>query len=311
MAVIEDHKLAAVQPFAFTSWNSNPIEINPITMTILVPLDFSTRSTNALEYAATMAASSHGTLRLVHVLSPFMPGQNSGVNNPIRKEEAEFKLHILQEILRSDYGLQSTFHVLEGFVPDEILGLAKTLHPSLIAMASCGVSTPSSAILGCNTAAVMEKSPVPVMAIPPGCRYARPSRIVFGTENEEPDIARLKALISFANLKDALIDVVHVVNRFGDDEDDTVSLHVADFRNALRQSISYPHIHCEEYQHTDVAEGILCFVEEENADMLVLSASNRGLVERLVRGNLNNEYAYQLEVPLLCLHDGALDMETP
>jgi nucleotide-binding universal stress UspA family protein len=269
-------------------------------MTILVPIDFSPRSINALEFAAAMASSNNGALYLVYVLSP------EPANEYHEPKQPQFILSELDELrkkLARVFGVQSAFEVGKGAVPEEILRIASIIQPDIIVMASRGRSTLSTRVLGSNTSRVIEESAIPVLAVPFGCKYASPSRIVFGTENEHTDIRRLQAFIDFANLSNAQIEVVHVVNRFGDQEEGSGVDKVEQFRNGLRQSISYPFIHCEEYQHTDPAEGMLCFVEEQHADLLVLSSEYRPLIERLVRGNLNNEWAYQLEVPLLCIND--------
>ncbi len=271
-------------------------------MTILIPIDFSSRSTNALQYAAAMAADYRGDIHLVHVVSS---GSLNDEDYLQQRARVLPKLHILQQNVWEDFGIRTSFDIVAGIVTKEIINLAETMKPDLIVMASRGANSLSSALLGSNTATVMEISAIPVLAVPAGCIYSQPARIVFGTDNECTDIPKIIALINFANLQNSTIEVVHIVNRFGDeDEDDDRGLrNVERFRSDLRQSVNYPFIHCEEYQHTDVAEGMLCFVEEQNADLLVLSSKNRPLVDRLVRGNINNEFAYQLEVPLLCLHD--------
>jgi nucleotide-binding universal stress UspA family protein len=272
-------------------------------MKILIPIDFSPSTESAVKYAAGLATSLDGSIHLVHVIEPFVKSQSFLT---VTREEVErntvLTIHSIQESLKNEYGLSSNIDVCIGVVADEILKVARERKADMIVMGTHGATRFRRLLFGSNTASVIEKSPIPVFAIPEGIQFTTPKRIVFGTDFNASDIHELKELSVFAAWFDAEIYAVHVVNRFEEYEDDFDIAVSRCFTDAVNHKIPYEHIRCEEYQHTDVAEGIRCFIQEEGVDILALSVRHKTMLQKLFTKSLTREFVFDTGIPLLVFH---------
>lgn len=269
-------------------------------MKILVPTNFSENANSALEYAAAMARELSASITLAHIIRPLVTSGNLPL---VDKKEIEknvvFELHEMQVYLNNAYGVKSTIKVGIGNIAEELAKLARLLKIDLIIMGTHGVHGLDQILFSNNTIQLIEKSTIPVLALPPGVEFSKPKRIVFATNYHASDIDDIVGIVDFACSFNATISAVHIVNRFTDEDADFDFRRSDYFSDLLHNKIKYDKIHCEEFQHTDVAEGIRCFVEEEGADILALSRSDENFLEKLFQKSLTKEFLFKIEIPIL------------
>ena len=135
---------------------------------ILVPVDFSDCSLDALEYAAVVAQQAKASLTLLHVLEPVSYGLDFTLGHSRTREQVrETWTKRLEELASS---LKLT-HIpvesqLRGGVPaDSILDSAQTLPCDLIVMGTHGRRGISHAFSGSVAEAVLRKSRCPVLTV--------------------------------------------------------------------------------------------------------------------------------------------------
>jgi nucleotide-binding universal stress UspA family protein len=273
-------------------------------MKILVPTDFSSNARTALDYAARLAVDLNASLIIAHIIRP--PGNSRAVLSETKAIEKNvvLELHELQMYLCHTYGLKTTIKVGIGVIADEIVKLSTVHFMNLIVMATHGNGGLQKTLFGSNTAEVINKSKIAVVALPPDAVYRKPERIVFAMDHQSDDIEDMQEIAHFAEFFNATISAVHVVNRFTD-EDLDFDIHAHEsFSDLVHSRINYAKIGCDEFQHEDVAEGIKCFVEAEEADILALSSSHRNLLKKLFQKTLTHEFLFQIDTPLLTFHAG-------
>lgn len=273
-------------------------------MKILVPIDFSDQAESALKYATALASHTGGSIHLLHVITPFVHSEYSGNSEDEQFEKTRLlDLLSIEHKLFSHYGVQSSFDVTFGDVSDEIVRTAIEKELSLIVMATHGDKGLSRFLFSSNTTSVVNKSPVPVLAIPTDAAFKPFNRIVFATDYDSADIKEIQELANFAEYFDAEINAVHVVNRFDEDEEDFDLTILQYFDNQLKENVSYAKISCDQYQHADVVEGIQCYVQDEHADLLVFSASHQNFLEKIFSRDITKEFIEHIRLPLLVLPD--------
>jgi nucleotide-binding universal stress UspA family protein len=138
---------------------------------ILVPIDFSSCSVNALRVAIGIAAPD-GDLTLLHVIDEeFIEGAvaaGMGSSDHIRarlKEQAESNFSTVLEGLDTQVDIEKMIVVGLPFV--EILKIARDLDLPMIVMGIRGQSTPAEEILFGSTAEkVLRGTRVPVLCVP-------------------------------------------------------------------------------------------------------------------------------------------------
>ena len=141
----------------------------PITLErILVPVDFSDCSLDALEYAAVVAQQAKASLMLLHVLEPVSYGLDFTLGQSrARRLEVETWTKRLEELASSHQhpNMQVESRLRGGFPADSILDSAKTLPCDLIVMGTHGRRGISHTISGSVAEAVLRKAHCPVIAV--------------------------------------------------------------------------------------------------------------------------------------------------
>jgi nucleotide-binding universal stress UspA family protein len=141
----------------------------PVTLErILVPVDFSDCSLDALKYAVVVAQQSGASLMLLHVLEPVSYGLDFTLGQSrARHLEVETWTKRLEELAATHQHPSMTVESrLRGGLPaDSILDAAKTLPCDLIVMGTHGRRGISHTISGSVAEAVLRKAHCPVIAV--------------------------------------------------------------------------------------------------------------------------------------------------
>ena len=135
---------------------------------ILVPVDFSDCSLDALEYAVVVAQQSKASLMLLHVLEPVSYGLDFTLSHMRTREHVrESWTKRLKELTSSHQHshVAMEFQLRGGLPADSILDSAQTLPCDLIVMGTHGRRGISHTISGSVAEAVLRKSHCPVIAV--------------------------------------------------------------------------------------------------------------------------------------------------
>lgn len=139
---------------------------------ILVPIDFSESSKDALNYAVQFAKRFGAELILVHIVEPTVyPADFSfaqvgfpNIDEELRNESAE-KLSKLVAQIMEDVPARSVVRTGKAFL--EIIGVAKEEAVDLIIMATHGHTGVEHILFGSTAEKVVRKAPCPVLTVRP------------------------------------------------------------------------------------------------------------------------------------------------
>lgn len=141
----------------------------PVTLErILVPVDFSDCSLDALGYAAVVAQQARASLMLLHVLEPVSYGLDFTLGqSKARHADAETWTKRLEELVSSHQHptMQVESRLRGGFPADSILDSAQTMPCDLIVMGTHGRRGISHTISGSVAEAVLRKARCPVITV--------------------------------------------------------------------------------------------------------------------------------------------------
>jgi nucleotide-binding universal stress UspA family protein len=141
----------------------------PITLErILVPVDFSDCSLDALEYAVVVAQQAKASLLLLHVLEPVSYGLDFTLGHSrTREQERQSWTKRLEELVSTHQHshVPMEFQLRGGLPADSILDSARTLPCDLIVMGTHGRRGISHSISGSVAEAVLRKALCPVIAV--------------------------------------------------------------------------------------------------------------------------------------------------
>ena len=148
---------------------------------VLCPIDFSEHSRRALEYAAAVALDAKAGLQVVYVTDPLLVAAAAAAaalrNQPLHEQSARELQTFIDATLppRTQTRLGVTAHVRVGNPADEILKAAARHRSDLIVVGSHGANAAKRLLVGSTTIDLLQRSAVPVLAIPRRLRR-RPSR---------------------------------------------------------------------------------------------------------------------------------------
>lgn len=137
---------------------------------LLVPVDFSAESKNALRYAGAFARQFGASLTLLHVVEPIVCAADFGYG-PVTRcspnqellKKAKTRLNLLGKRLAS--ALRPAVVVRTGVAETEIVEEARHLGTDLIVMATRGTCGSGKPTLSSTTEGVVRHAPCPVFVV--------------------------------------------------------------------------------------------------------------------------------------------------
>lgn len=152
---------------------------------ILVPIDYSDTSSNALGYVINLSHSYQATIHLLHIIDPdtYLSINENGIEldlsqeNIIQREKR--KLAKIAGNIAEKERIVVHFHCVVGQVVQEIIQVADEISADMIAMGTHGLSGIKSFFMGTNAFEVSKKSPCPVLTIPNNKKWRNFERVLF------------------------------------------------------------------------------------------------------------------------------------
>lgn len=190
--------------------------------TIVVPFDFSNNARTALEIALQLARTTASPLLVIHVVheSPYQLAaatSEADMNRLIRLRESEQTAALQQEVTDGQHRLSLKLHqgqvrakaIYHPLIVEKIIAYAQEEDASLIVMGTHGATGIKKVLFGSNTAHMISRSPIPVLAIPSGYTWKPVEKMVYASDLENLT-AELKQLIPFAIALNAVIELLHI-----------------------------------------------------------------------------------------------------
>lgn len=262
-------------------------------MIILVPIDFSENSNNAIEYAAEMASVSVSKIVLLHVLNP--------ATDSAELAECEKKLGIIKETLKSEYpAVLCTRRMMTGEIIESILRVAKEENAGMIVMETEGATNFTRTFLGSKTAMVIEQTDCPVLSLPPNFGFKQPKRMIFCTNFSREDIKGAVQLVLIAKRFDAEVIITHV--SVDPDRTEAESSMVEVFSREVAELTDYPRVRYIAMEDNTVTMGLDQLIQDTDADMISLSTRKRGILEKFYNPSITRKLSMHANIPLLAFH---------
>lgn len=279
----------------------NVRNIHPIRK-LLVPSDFSPESTNALRYAVSLAQKVGCRVLVYHsVHFPLVdPHGIATVQSQDGLEEFARKrlIALVEDVTAATGYKQIETAIGTGFAVDAISDFAREQEVDLVVMGTHGAQG-IGAILGTNTAEVMEKCGCPVLAIPSEVRFQEPRRILFATDYADNDFQSIYLLSQFFRLFRSEIIVAHVqLNSDAKVEKGLMEW----FKQQVQKNIPYDKISFTLIEGHSVRSALNEYIEKTGYDIVVTSMRRRNLFDRLTGSSLTKKLVNHAAVPMLVFH---------
>lgn len=272
---------------------------------ILVPIDFSNNSENALDYAIELAQNEETLIILMHsyyvmYTSPEIPMEFIVEQSSALQKDADSRLEALSKKTEKYDKIECEFISMEGFVVDSILTLVKKRKIDLVVMGTKGASGIAEMLIGSNTAKVIVKAICPVIAVPEKAKFEGINKIAYATNYLSSDITMLKKLVEFTKRFKAKIEIIHIAD--GECQYAYEENLLEKFSKKVKHKITYKAISYQLLFGEEVEKKLEQYIKKEAINLLALSARKGNLFERIFRGSLTRKLAYHTSIPLIVFH---------
>lgn len=270
---------------------------------ILVPIDFSDASFNAVSYAAFLANVFNARLILVHAYNhEYVFNKNAGAKIYDSREESE---EAYEKFLREEIdGIIRKFTVkIEGIIMkgkpvnviDEIAG---KINPEIIVLGMKGKGE-SNSLFGSTTTKMIAKTSIPLLIIPKNAGYQTIDTITVASDfNDE------KLLFNFPVLEQLIVKFapfIEILNVQKKDSKLTAEMLARKVRTDLMWN-KYNHSF-NIIEKDDIEEGINKYLKKHHTDLLVMVARKRNFINKILEPSHTKKMTGQTKIPLLILHE--------
>ncbi len=266
---------------------------------ILVPLDFSPCSDNALRYAIEFAKRMDASLTLLHVYH--IPAYNADMPIPeealnVIRESAIKTLEEIKARILKENNLEVHIKAEPGFSAMTIEEESKAMKATMIIMGTQGANGLKRAVMGSHAAYVCTHASVPVLAIPEMARFTGINKVVIASEFLDAEYPLLREFIEGIKPFRPDIEILHIVESEKETQEATLA-----FRNKLESYLSYPKITVSEL-YGNAVQQIGDHTAFRHTDMLVMINHKRNIFQKIFTRSITKEFVFRAQVPLLALH---------
>lgn len=271
---------------------------------LLVPVDFSSNSMNALQTAAAIAKRHDASIHLLYVddFDYDLFESDKNLKPPRLHEYIKILTGLNKSIINED-DVKCNYSTESGSVTHCILKTAIELSIDLIIMGKNGTNGHSTEYAGTHTCQVTEKSRIPVIVVPEGVTKYSFENILFPIrpllsvpdkyDAIRPFILKSKPSITLLNLRNPdYINELHIIHRLS---------HIMKLR-LEKDGIDYKMTYY--FRDNNFAEKVLSMVWENEIefDLMVITAEFDQQNKDFHMGYYNQKIIHQSIIPVLVIH---------
>lgn len=279
---------------------------------ILVPVDFSDYSKNALEYAIVLAKKTNAFITVFHSFYFSTPPEYGTLANYIsmaiedeQKRYDEQMKTLIKSYENEEYDdgsgrLQISSIVKLGLPSEDIVALIKERQFEMVIMGTKGATGLDRLFFGSVTANIIEDSDVkcPVLAVPRGANVRGVKHMLYAMDYEEDDVPVIDDLLEFASYFDAKVTCLHV----------NVSEELLDSDKLEKEILEdtywftpYDKIRFELLKNESTQSGIENYIKDNGIDLVAVIPRKRSFLESLFHKSVSNNLATYAGIPVLVI----------
>jgi len=258
---------------------------------LLVPIDFSGNSINALKQAFVVAEQLEAKLYVVHAYIALKRADTMINVNKLLKEEAERKLEKLMQSLEIPTGLSLKTKAIKGKTVKAVEKYANKIGADLIIVGAQGETNDPSVFLGPIAGGLIKKTEIPILVVPNNYLISKLDRILFTLKSlevkQDDQLAPLKLFSEKFHARIQLLQIQTPDIKPGE-------LVVGPRIKALNAPI-------DSIEASSIYEGLTSYLEENHFDLVCVMRRRRKFLELLFTPDQTRKTTFNSELPMLVL----------
>tara|TARA_R110001599_G_scaffold285347_1_gene487567 strand:- start:8916 stop:9737 length:822 start_codon:yes stop_codon:yes gene_type:complete len=268
---------------------------------IIVPIDFSDCSKNALTNAIVVAERMNMELVLLHSFmlpmattdgTPIMVG--SMIDDLQKASESSMASFVkkMPELDRVEYSTEVTAGLLLNGLNDVL----EKHDTAFVIMGTHGASGLKRAFMGSNAHTVIKNVDCPVIALPEDADITKMKRIAMSGDYKHTPVAQtIEPAIALAKAFFAHLSIIHI------DQDKNLEHNEIEIAKSLEKYLKKVNHSFHFKRDYDVEEGLLSFAKEDNIDLLVMISRHHSFLDRIARGSETKRMVMDIPMPLMIM----------
>tara|TARA_R110002051_G_scaffold99857_1_gene170237 strand:- start:44306 stop:45130 length:825 start_codon:yes stop_codon:yes gene_type:complete len=267
---------------------------------IIVPVDFSIQSENALKVAASLAKKYKATIFALHMLE--LNDAYITSSQAAHPEQTVFLLKLAEkrfnEFLSKPFLKDvSVTPIIKHFkVFSEVNEVAEANNADLIIMGSHGTDGLMEIFVGSNTEKVVRNADIPVLVIKNDMEAFLPEKMLFACDLADENINAYQRAKYISNLLNVSLHILYI-NTPGDNflSSQDIDDKIAKFSNAVGAEF----IDVKVYNDYTVEKGVLNYAEDHNIDLIGITTHGRKGLAHFFRGSIGEDIANHSVLPVI------------
>ncbi|HRI58947.1 MAG TPA: universal stress protein [Saprospiraceae bacterium] len=281
---------------------------------ILVPIDFSAASLNAMDTAVAMTKRHDAKLTLLHVVNESILSYHHADVLPIAsavpivemmRNEAKEMLGQIKDKVTDKHGIEVQGETTQGFVSSEICKSAERLGADLVVMGTHGASGFREFFMGTNAYAVVKHAPCPVLTVPPNGKWESFSKILFPVRDTPGALEKYDFLRKIIRQNNAVLHLLGIPDTSIASSENWVEKNIQKLKGMLRDD----NVECltQLLKPTErVAEEVLYTAKMEQTDLIAITATLDFNIRDFFIGPYTQQIVNHARVPVLSIRPAKL-----
>lgn len=261
---------------------------------ILVPVDFSATSSNALRYAIQLFGATSLEVTLLHAFSSNPTTMTmKNIDDVIYKDSRHTMESLLERMQKEFPDVTFNTKILNDHAVSSITSLGNSGEYNFIVMGTKGASGLKEVFLGSVAGGVISKTSAPVLVVPDAHHFHHLDEVILAIgDTPLSDTKVVDPLRHLAKLQKSKIKVLHISEK----KSDTIEKTLADLKD-LNPTVEYA------FGTGNTNQDLHDYVTIHDSRLICLIRGHKGFFNRLFKESVTLKQTFESHVPLLILHD--------
>ncbi|MGB5663294.1 universal stress protein [Eudoraea sp.] len=262
---------------------------------ILVPVDFSDASSNALSYAIQLFGASSLEITILHIYGVKSSGALIMKNiDGILEKDAKQKMDELLKNVQKEYpDVVFKPKIIKNYAVSAIAAMGDRGNYDFIVMGTKGASGLKEVFMGSIAGGVVSKTSAPVIVVPANHAYRPLEKIVLAVSGSPfSDAKVIEPMRKIATLHQSKIKVLHIADKKTPQIEKALSA-IED----LNPSVDYA------FGTGNTNKDLNEYLKKDFSGLVCLIRTKKGFMDRLLNESVTLKQTFNSPVPLLILHD--------
>lgn len=273
---------------------------------LLVPTDFSETAGNAFAYALQFAQRDLANVHLVNVQQPAVEVSNTFQLDPDHLDfptQEDMLRQFARETIQNhlprkgkNLKVRVQNEVRSGAIVEEIRNISRERNTDMIVMGTTGQGGFLNKLFGSISSEVARRANCPVLLIPRHATFAPFRRIVYASAQQPAEEGVWSSVLQLAVYSNAELHFAHITPNILD------GFEVRECAMQIPTGSQNVEVCIASIESKNILEGLNKYIEEVEADLLIMATTHRNFLEALFHRSLTKQMVFNTTVPLMVLH---------